>query len=69
MSLRHLAAITFDAGKLKPKYLFKKLFVLKKSKIFIQNKYYFFLKFRVFIQKNFIFSKSRIFIQTKYSFF
>ena len=56
MSLRHLGTTIFDAGKLEPKYLFKTLFILWKSRIFIQNKYSFV-------------SKSRIFIQSKYSFF
>ena len=42
MSLRHLATTVFDAGKLKPKYLIKELSNLRKSRIFIQNKYSFF---------------------------
>ena len=43
MSLRHLGTTIFDAGELEPKYLFKTLFILWKSRIFIQNKYSFVL--------------------------
>ena len=54
MSLKHFSATIFDGGKLKPEYLFKKIiylfkiihskqiFIFKKSRIFIQNKYSFF---------------------------
>ena len=68
-SLRHFATTIFDTGKLKPKYLFKKLFILWKSRIFIQNKYSFLKNPESSFKQIFIFLKSRIFIQKKYSFF
>ena len=70
----------FDVGKLKPKYLFKKLFTSSKSKWFIQIKYLFFrnpeysftTNINTFIKiqnirskKLFIFLKSWIFIFLK----
>ena len=63
--MRHLAITIFNAGKLKSKYLFKKLFILEKSRIFIQNKYSFVLKSKIFIQKIriFIFFKSGRIVQ------
>ena len=83
MNLRQLETTIFEAGKLKPKYLLKIIFILSKSKIFIYNKYSFFEKSRMFIPKNihifkiqnihseklFISLKFRIFIQKNYSFF
>ena len=83
MSLRHLATTIFDAGKLKPKYLFKNCsfyknpeYSFKRNNLFlkIQNihskQIFIFLKIQnIHSNKILIFSKSRIFIQTKYSFF
>ena len=83
MILRHLLTKILDVGKLNPKFLFKKLFILWKSIMSIQNKYSFSsnleysfkINFHFFKIQNshskklFIFLKSRIFIQTKYSFF
>ena len=69
MSLRHLVTTIFDAGKLRPKCLLKKLFILEKSKIFIQNKYSFFQKSRIFIQTNIHFFKIQNIHSKKYSFF
>ena len=76
MSLRYLATTIFDAGKLKPKYLFKKLFILKKSRIFNQNKYSFFLNreysfktnIHLFKIQNIHSKKLFIFENPKYSF-
>ena len=62
MSFRHLVTTIFDAGKLKPKYLFKKM-ILWKSKIILQDKCSFFKKSRIFIKKNYSF-----FLKPEYSF-
>ena len=71
MSLRHLATTFFNVGKLKPKYLFKKLFTLSKSKWFIQIKYLFFRNPEYSFKTNIHFfkKKSRIFIQENIHFF
>ena len=54
MSLKFFSATTFDVGKLKPEYIFKKIIHFLKP--FIQNKH------------SFLKEKTEIFIQNKYSF-
>ena len=62
MSLRHLATTIFDAGILKPKYLFKdysfyknihskQIFIFKNPEYSFKTNILFFLKSRTFIQK------------------
>ena len=68
-SLRHFATTIFDTGKLKPKYLFKKLFILWKSRIFIQNKYSFLKNPESSFKTNIHFSKIQNIHSKKYSFF
>ena len=73
-----MATTIFDAGKLKPKYLFKKLLnfvkiqnihskiiliLFKKIRIFIQNRYQFFFNLEYSYKKSFMSLKSTIFIK------
>ena len=83
MSLRHLATTIFDAGQLKPKYLFKNdssrknpEYLFKTNIPFFKNPEYSFkanIKFlknqKTHSKKLFILLKSPIFVQRKYSFF
>ena len=69
MSLRHFATTIFEAGKLKPKdLLFIQLFILQKSRMFIQNKYSFIKLQNIHSKQLLIFFESWIFIQKNYSF-
>ena len=58
MSLRHLATTIFDAGKLKSKYLFKKLFIFRKiPNIHSKQIFIFFQIQNIHSQEIFIFFK------------
>ena len=68
MSLRHLLTTIFDAGILKPKYLFKIYSFIKIQNIHTKQ-IHFFKNPEYSFKKLFTLFKARIFIQQKFSFF